>query len=217
MPLSPAKPRKRLHVRRATYEGYARDDGLFDIEATLIDTKDQDLTLLSGVRPAGEPVHLMTVRVTIDRAFNIHALEAHTDRMPYPGDCDAIHPAYAKLVGANLVNGFRRRLHDTMGGVHGCTHVTELLGYLPTAAVQTFAGLRKREDEGSAKPFQLDRCHALDTHGDAVRRYYPRWYQPAHREIVAANAPSADDRPDAPLATSNADEAANAPLAEPEL
>ena len=60
-----------------------------------------------------------------------------------------------------------------MGGVHGCTHLTELLGYLPTAAVQTFAGLRKREDEGDEKPFQLDRCHALETTTDTVREYYP--------------------------------------------
>jgi hypothetical protein len=178
MPLSPpATQRRRLHVRRVTYEGFERADGLFDIEAHLVDAKDQDLTLLSGVRPAGEPVHEMSLRVTIDRAFTIRALEAHTDRMPYPGDCDRIHPDYERLVGANLVSGFRQRLHQLMGGLRGCTHVTELLGYLPTAAVQTFSGLRKREDEGADKPFQLDRCHALDTEGDTVRRYYPNWYR----------------------------------------
>jgi len=186
MPLSAPSPRRRLHDRRVAYEGYARDDGLFDIEATLVDTKDQDLTLLSGVRPAGEPVHHMRVRVTIDRDFVIHALEAHTERMPYPGDCDAIHPGYEQLVGANLVSGFRRRLHDTMGAVRGCTHITELLGYLPTAAVQTFAGLRRREDEGTGKPFQLDRCHALDTRGETVRRYYPKWYRPEAPDTAAA-------------------------------
>ena len=86
--------------------------------------------------------------------------------MPYPGVCDRIGPDYRKLVGANLVEGFRKRLHDTIGGIQGCTHITELLGYLPTAAVQTFAGLRKREDEGAGKPFQLDRCHALETTTD---------------------------------------------------
>jgi hypothetical protein len=169
-----------------TYEGFLREDGLIDIDAHLCDVKDRDLTLLSGVRPAGEPVHLMSVRVTIDDAFTIRALEAHTDRMPYPGDCDRIHPAYAKLVGANLMSGFRKRLHDTLGGVHGCTHVTELLGYLPTAAVQTFAGLKPREDDGHGKPFQLDRCHALDTRGDAVLRYYPRWYRP-HMDTAPMN------------------------------
>jgi hypothetical protein len=179
MPLSPPTvSRERLHLRRVTYEGFQRSDGLYDIDAHLADTKDRDFELLTGVRAAGEAVHDMHVRVTIDRAFTIHAIEARTDQMPYPGACDRIGPAYAKLVGANLVHGFRKRLHDTMGGVHGCTHLTELLGYLPTAAVQTFAGL-KREDDGVEKPFQLDRCHALETTTDTVREYYPKWYRGA--------------------------------------
>ena len=180
MPLStPSQPRKRLHSRHVTYEGFQRDDGLFDIEGHIVDVKDQDVTLLSGLRPAGEPVHDMWVRVTIDRSFEIRDIEAHTDRMPYPGACDRIGPAYRALIGANLVSGFRKRLHDAMGHVHGCTHLTEMLGYLPTAAVQTFAGLRKREDEGTDKPFQLDRCHALETTTETVRRYYPKWYRGA--------------------------------------
>lgn len=180
MPLSPSVPsRERLHSRRVTYEGFRRDDGLFDIEAHIVDVKDHDVTLLSGVRPAGEPVHDMWVRVTIDRGFQIHDIEARTERMPYPGACDRIGPAYRALIGANLVSGFRKRLHDAMGHVRGCTHLTEMLGYLPTAAVQTFAGLRAREDEGPDKPFQLDRCHALETTTDTVRRYYPQWYRGA--------------------------------------
>ena len=66
--------------------------------------------------------------------------------MPYPGGCDQIGPAYRVLVGANLLQGFRKRLHDAMGHTRGCTHITDILGSLPTAAVQTFAGLRARED-----------------------------------------------------------------------
>ena len=49
-------------------------------------------------------------------------------------------PPIAQLVGANLLQRLPQALHDALGGVHGCTHLTELLGYLPTAAVQTFAG-----------------------------------------------------------------------------
>jgi hypothetical protein len=180
MPLSaPAAARRRLHTRRITFEGFQRDDGLFDIEARLTDVKDQDLTLLSGVRRAGEFVHDMHVRATIDRAFTIVDLEARTDAAPYPGGCETIGPHYRQLIGANLLQGFRRKLHDTMGHVKGCTHITELLVALPTAAVQTFAGLKAREDEGAGKPFQLDRCHALETSSDTVRRYYPRWYRVA--------------------------------------
>jgi len=39
----------------------------------------------------------------------------------------------------------------------------------PKVAIQTFAGLRKREDEGADKPFQLDKCHALETTGEHTR------------------------------------------------
>jgi hypothetical protein len=178
MPLTPPVSRKRLHVRKACYEGYAREDGLFDIEGHLTDVKDQAYRLMTGPREAGEPIHDMWVRVTIDQQLNIHAIEARTDRMPYPGACDRIEDAYQKLVGANLARGFRMALHAAMGGVKGCTHLTELLGYLPTAAIQTFAGLT-REIHGDAKPFQLDRCHALETTTDTVRRYYPAWYRGA--------------------------------------
>ena len=182
MPLPTPAPRKRLHQRNVRYEGFARDDGLVDIEAHLVDVKDHDLVLLSGLRPRGEPIHDMSIRVTIDADCTIRAIEARTERMPYPGACDRIEPAYGRLVGVNLLAGFRKALHDRLGGVHGCTHLTELLAFLPTAAVQTFSSLRKREDEGDAKPFQLDRCHALDTTGDAVRRYYPRWYRARETE-----------------------------------
>jgi hypothetical protein len=179
MPLSPAAARKRLHRRSVRYDGYARDDGLFDVEGHLTDVKDHDHTLLTGTRRAGEPVHDLWVRVTIDTSLTIHAIETSSDAIPYPGGCERIGPAYARLIGANLLKGFRKTLHDTLGGVQGCTHLTEMLGALPTAAVQMFAGLKKREDEGEHKPFQLDRCHALETTGDVVRRYYPKWYRGA--------------------------------------
>ena len=168
--------RERLHGRAIAYDGYRRADGLFDIECHIVDVKDHDYELLTGVRRAGVPIHDMWVRVTIDGDFVIRAIEAVTDSMPYPGACDRIGPVYEKLVGANLVIGFRKHLHDVMGGVRGCTHITEMLSYLPTAAVQTFAGLQ-REDEGDQKPFQLDRCHALETTTETVRRYYPKWYR----------------------------------------
>jgi hypothetical protein len=179
MPLSSAAvDRSRLHVRAVTYEGYRRSDDLFDIEGHLTDVKDRDYTLLTGVRRAGEPVHDMWIRLTIGRDYLIRAIEVRTDEMPYPGACDLITPAYDKLVGASLLHGFRRTLQDTMGGVRGCSHLTELLSHAPTAAIQMFAGLR-REIEGDERPFQLDRCHALETTTDTVRRYYPRWYRGA--------------------------------------
>jgi hypothetical protein len=62
--------------------------------------------------------------------------------------------------------------------VQGCTHLTELAQVLPTAVIQGLVGevIRPRGDRpGDPKPFQLDRCHALRTDGEAVRLHYPRW------------------------------------------
>ena len=197
MPLpSSTIPRQRLHQRSISYEGFQRDDGLFDIDAHLVDAKDHDFELLTGLRPALEAVHDMWVRVTIDATFVVHAIEVRTDGMPYPDACAHIEPAYGKLVGANLVDGFRERLHADMGGIRGCTHVTELLGSLPTAAVQTFAGLR-REDEGEQKPFQLDRCHALATTTHTVSRYYPKWYRGSEARPALPDDPIPVDASDA--------------------
>ncbi len=179
MPLPTPSTRTRLHTRRVSYEGFRRDDGLFDLEGHLTDIKDHDYALLTGLRPAGVPVHDMWARVTIGTDFIVRSIDVRTDGMPYEGACDRIEAAYGKLAGASLLHGFRKTLYDAMGGVRGCSHVTELLAHAPTAAIQMFAGLRREIEPGGDKPFQLDRCHALETTTDTVRRYYPQWYRGA--------------------------------------
>ena len=177
MPLSSPAARERLHLRRVSYEGFGRDDGLFDIEAHITDHKDRDYKLAMGTRSKDIPVHNMWARVTIDRRFEVIDIEAVTDEMPYPGQCNRIGPEYKKLIGSNLLKGFRKSIADNMGGVKGCTHLSELLGYLPTAAVQTFAGIKNEADSvDGKKPFQLDSCHALATNTETVRVYYPKWF-----------------------------------------
>jgi hypothetical protein len=193
--------RRHVHTRSIRVDAYARDDGLWDLEATLVDTKSRDFPLATGMRPAGEPVHEMTLRVTIDSRANIVAADAHSAWVPYPGYCDTIGPDYAKLVGLNLLQDFRRHVQGRLGGVHGCTHLTELAKVLPTAAMQAFAGeVYKTRDsayaghlEDETQPWQLDRCHALRTDGPAVMQYYPRWHQPKKKAAAVRGAPATED------------------------
>jgi len=172
-----AVPRRPLHQRRIDLQGFVREDGLFEIEAALLDTKAVDYAILSGLRRAGEPVHRMRIRLVFDRRFQVHGLQALTEASPYPGACEQIAPDYSALAGCNLFDGFRRAVTERFGGIQGCAHLTELLFALPTVALQTLATL-VREDEGEAQPYQLDRCHALALDGAVVRRYYPRWHKP---------------------------------------
>jgi hypothetical protein len=182
MPLSSSSPRRALkHTRAIRIDAYARDDGLWDIDAHISDTKTRETHLASGTRPPGAPVHDLWLRVTIDIGLDIVAVEAVSDAVPYPGYCDTIASAYQKLVGLNLARGFRHGVKQRLAGIQGCTHLTELAQVLPTAAIQAFAGDVIDTRDGARagdqieKPFQLDRCHALRTDGAAVARYYPRW------------------------------------------
>lgn len=191
MPLSPPKaPRQSLHRREISLHGYKRDDGLYDIEGHLYDVKDVDFQVASGLRRAGEPVHSMWLRITVDKTLHIVDAEAASDAMPYIGFCDEIAPDYKKLVGMAIRPGFTNRVREALGGTRGCTHITELIGSLATTAFQTLAGQGVMKQD--TKPYQLDRCHALRTDGPAVARYYPVWY----RGKVMNTAPAAE--PDNP-------------------
>lgn len=173
----PQVARSRIHCRRIEIQAFIRDDGLLDLDARLTDQKDRDYPLASGVRKAGDPVHDLFVRVTVDRDFFILDAEASSEWVPYPDACGTIAPAYRRLIGLNLVRGFRRTVGEMFADVRGCAHLTELLASLPTAAIQAWATFVRDNAEGEDKPFQLDRCHALETTTPTVMRYYPRWYR----------------------------------------
>jgi hypothetical protein len=169
-----------MHRRALDVQVYARDDGLFDVEAVLTDTKARDVMLAGHPRKAGEPVHDMLLQLVVDTRMNICEARSETRWMPYPGACDQHGDAYGRLVGLNLMKGFRLGVKERLGGVKGCTHLTELCQVLPTAVIQAFAGvvIDTREGDGSGQPpFQLDKCHALRADGDVVLIHYPRWYR----------------------------------------
>ena len=182
--------RRLVHTRSIRAQVYARDDGLWDIEAELIDTKARDFQLATGMRSAGDPIHHMRLTITIDTRMNLIDATAEMLRVPYGDHCVAIEPDYGQLIGLNLLKNFRQDVRERLGGSDGCTHITELTNVLPTAAVQAFAGevFRTRDasqDEASGasqpaaeqKPWQLDRCHALKSDGPAVAEFYPRWHR----------------------------------------
>lgn len=182
MPLPPATSGRQLkHTRNVHIEVYRRDDGLWDIDARLTDTKTHDIELTRGKLPANMPIHDLWLRITVDPQSTIVDAAAISDAVPFPKFCDKVGTIYKKMIGLNLLNGFRQGIRERLSGVEGCTHINELAMILPTAAVQTFAlgDMEKRSALGDSsqkeKPFELDNCHALRTDGPAVALYYPQW------------------------------------------
>jgi hypothetical protein len=179
MPLPEPVARTLIHRRDVICRGFRRDDGLWDIEGRLTDSKTYPFhNELRGTLEPGEPVHDMWLRLTIDDELVVRAVCAVTDAAPF-AICPAIGPAFAKLEGLRLGPGFRRAVQERLGGVQGCTHLVELLGPIATTAYQTVVPLLARErparDE-TLMPRHVNSCHALARDGDVVRRHYPRWY-----------------------------------------
>ena len=176
MPLSaPIIDRKLAHTRTITISGHERGDGLFDIEGHLVDVRPEAVTFAGGGRRAGEPIHVMWLRLTVDADALIVDVEAVTDAGPFGDACGAISPVYKGLVGLRVGAGFRGQVRRLLAGVRGCTHMTEMLLAMATVVIQTLAG--SRPQPADERPFQLDGCHALAVDSPMVATFHPRWYR----------------------------------------
>lgn len=179
MPLSPASERERIHTRTITCEGYEREDGLYDIDGWLTDTKSYDFTSTDrGEVKAGVPVHGMGLRLTIDGALTIKAVAAAMDYTPF-GMCPSITPNFQKLVGLNLGKGFSSAVRGALGGTQGCVHLVDLLRPMATTAYQLlsragYTALKEQENRGEpVKAFFVNQCHAWTSDGEVTRSQFP--------------------------------------------
>lgn len=185
MSLSTPAPRRHLHTRTIHCEGFQRDDGLWDIEARIIDTKThKTVEPFRGARDAGAHVHDMELRMTLDRDMVVREIEVSTNHAPYD-PCYTVAPAFKSLVGAKVGGGWRRAVNEAVGGTKGCTHLKELLMPAATVAYQTMGSWPKEGDgkgevkpvalpgKAAAKPYFLDGCKAWSSDGEVVEKLYP--------------------------------------------
>jgi hypothetical protein len=186
MPLpAPATDRNLLHTRTIVCEGYARADGLLDIDGWLTDVKTYDVPNQDrGGIPAGEPVHGMGLRMTITAELAIVDMAAVQDYTPF-SLCPAITPRFRRLIGLTLTKGFRHAVRERLGGVQGCVHLVDLLDPMVTTAYQTLAEPRYRAFQESvrrgepANVFFINSCHAWDETGELTKREFPGLHKSA--------------------------------------
>jgi hypothetical protein len=209
MPLTEAAAREKLHTRDIQICGYRRADGLYDIEAQLADAKSYGFVNQDrGYVDAGEKLHGMWLRLTLDDTMTIVASEAATDHAPY-AVCPSAAPAFASLTGLRIKPGFLREATHRVSGVVGCTHLRELLQQVATTAYQTIGPYRvwreARERGEVAEPGSdkldtriaqkmpggrhsiVNSCRAYASDGPIVRRRWPELYTGAEVADEAAS------------------------------
>jgi len=176
LPLPAPTPRTPAHTRKVTFSGFEREDGLWDIEAVLLDTKDVPFSV-PGERTwqPGEPIHHMAVRLTVDTRLVVQDIQVVMDESPHH-ECPQAMPPMQALVGARLSSGWRRTIEEKLGGVQGCAHLRELLFNMATAAFQTIPGVFEVKSP-EVPPPNLNRCKAWRTDSDLVARRYPMFFQ----------------------------------------
>lgn len=185
MPLPDPAARELLHTRTITCEGYQREDGLFDLDGWMTDVKSYDFSNTDrGEIKAGVPVHGMGLRLTIDRAMTIHAVEAVMDYTPF-GMCPRITPNFQRLVGLSLGRGFTNAVRERLGGTEGCVHLVDLLRPMATTAYQLFSPFTYEENVAKSRrgepveAFFFNGCHAWREDGDVARDQLPSLYKGA--------------------------------------
>ena len=183
MPLSPASNRQSIHTRANHCQGYRREDGLWDVEGSLVDTRDQAMhTFGRGRIEPGEHLHEMWLRLTVDNHLTVVAIEASTEHAPYPA-CPNFPDYFGKLVGERIEPGWTAKVRLLLGGRRGCTHLVELLGPLATTAVQTVYAwrgeVREHLDDDVSPPTEfLNSCHALAKNSEAALHLWPAKSEP---------------------------------------
>jgi hypothetical protein len=210
--LPTADRRKLLHERRYDIRGYEREDGMIDVEGKIVDLKPHSFDNHDrGYVPAGEPLHEMHLRLTIDENFKIHRAVAATLYSPF-AICPGATDAYARLEGLTIGPGFNKRAAEAVGTALGCTHITEMLRAMGTVAFQSMwpiirrkeleAEEREKAENGGApaaekpkkRPGLLGSCHAHAPWSEVVKRNWPDFYDPEAEADALARVESPSSR-----------------------
>lgn len=179
MPLPDSPGRKQHHTRQLNVQGYQRPDGLWEVEAHLLDTKpyrspnhEKD-----GVE-AGEPIHQFSLRITLDLDFRIHRVDVSMDDTPF-GICRQVEANMKRLEGLQIGPGWLKEARERIPRREGCTHLMDLLNPIATTAYQSMhTALEKHRQSLPVPPAPpiINQCHSLSSHTNVVRVKWPEFF-----------------------------------------
>ncbi len=180
MPLPTSAPRTLKHTRVIECKGYEREDGLWDIEGHLVDTKTYVHSRRDGgqERQPGDPVHNMWLRLTIDLDLKIHDVEAVTDDGPYE-PCGTITGNFKKLAGLTIGPGWRKAIAERVGGVLAARTSLNCWDHWARPHSRPPAARAKRTMPAkpvTKKPYQINSCHIYKDDSPAVLERWPKFY-----------------------------------------
>lgn len=182
MPLSQPPERRELHHRVIDMHTYVREDGLYDVEARLIDRKPFAYTRPSSEVPvaAGQPLHDLWIRVTLNGDYVVQRIEAVSEVTPWQ-ICKEAERTLSVLVGERVARGWSSLVKQRLRGANSCTHLMEMLIPMATTALQGIRGLHKERNrtvDADGIPHKIDSCYAYGRQRSVVKMLWPEHHRP---------------------------------------
>ena len=171
--------RRLIHRRTIQFEGFGRDDGLYEVEATLLDVKTDDFEQPADkkVVPAGAPIHQMKLVLVVDLRMVIHEVRTEMQNFPYVS-CVGGGETLQSLVGVRIGAGWNSEVRKRLPVCDTCTHLREILTPMATAVYQTLTEhYRHTFDDRDAEgpPRKLDSCRAYGANRALVAALWPAY------------------------------------------
>jgi hypothetical protein len=161
---------------------FEREDGLWDIEAHLRDEKPFGFVDPGrGPMQAGDPVHDLRVRLTVDDDRVVRDVAVELGSMPF-ASCHEVRDTLRPLVGERVGRGWRQALKK-IPRLGTCAHVHEVLVPMATVVHQAMSlghdpqhKVALAPDPSLAeRPFYVDDCHSWRADGPVVAHFYPQF------------------------------------------
>ncbi len=165
--------REELHFRKIECQGFRRSDGLWDVEGRLVDTKTYAVVVGDrGNVPIGDPIHDMSLRLTLDSNYLIRDAAATMTQTPYT-ICPGALTAMRELIGLRICAGWLAEVRKRLTRQECCTHLFELLGPIATTAFQTLSVVRGKPTDN---PGKINSCYAYSADRALVKLSWPERY-----------------------------------------
>ncbi len=183
MPLSAPAERSPVHRRVIDMQAYARTDGSYDVEAHLMDRKPYPFQRRGSPNliPAGEPLHDLWIRMTVDADYVVRAIEVASDVTPHV-ICKETQTTLQVMVGEPLAGGWSSKVRERLKGAASCTHLKEMLLPLATTALQGMRGVdpRRLSEQSSDATAEktIDSCYAYGRSTEVVKMLWPQHHRP---------------------------------------
>lgn len=182
MPLPETKQREHVHTRTITINAFQRDDGLLDVEGRLTDIKPFDHQMMDCLRNAGDPVHDLSIRITLDDTLTVTDAVASMDSTAHDL-CSMATPNFKNIIGLQVVAGWNKKVKAAMSPGLGCTHIIEMLAQMASGAKQATWSRKPGESFETPPPEERDiafgmvnSCYPYRENSPWIKENFPNSY-----------------------------------------